>query len=99
MRRTALKFGVIAAALVLLLAASREAIAAPKEPPPPRAVQAGRGDKLTYATDPRGDRVPDFSYCGYLGGDASIPSVPVRVVVSAKPGDQTARIQSAIDHV
>ena len=47
----------------------------------------------------RGDRVPDFSHCGYAGGDRPVPDAPVRVVVAPQPGDSTARIQRAIDYV
>ena len=46
-----------------------------------------------------GNRVPDFSTCGYAGGDRQIPDAPVRVVVSPVAGDETARIQKAIDYV
>jgi hypothetical protein len=74
------------------------ATAAPKAPPP-RAVEVGRDGRLAYHADPRGNRIPDFSYCGYAGGDSAIPNISIRIVVSPKPGDQTARIQSAIDHV
>ncbi len=55
--------------------------------------------KLTYSADTSGDRVPDFSTCGYRGGGQPIPAAPVRVVVVATPGDNTARIQRAIDYV
>jgi len=41
----------------------------------------------------------DFSTCGYAAQARPIPSAPVRVVVSPQPGDNTARIQAAIDHV
>jgi len=75
-------------------------LAAPAQKPEPRAIQQqGREGKLSYFTNERGDRVPDFSYAGYAGGDTTIPNVPIRVVVSPKEGDQTPRIQSAIDHV
>lgn len=47
----------------------------------------------------RGDGMPDFSHCGYAGGDRPVPVAPVRVVVEAKKGDATRRIQAAIDHV
>ena len=55
--------------------------------------------KLIYHADERGNRVPDFSHCGYAGGDRPIPDAPIRVVVSAKNGDCTGRIQRAIDYV
>src|SRR5688500_5058133 len=63
------------------------------------AVAEGKDGKLAYATDAQGNRVIDFSHCGYMGGDAEIPNVPVRVVVPHKDGDATARIQAAIEHV
>jgi hypothetical protein len=54
---------------------------------------------LIYDADPRGNRVPDFSTCGYAGGDKEIPNARVRIVVSPIHGDETRRIQSAIDYV
>src|SRR5688572_23901570 len=72
--------------------------AQPKPPEPPRAVEERNG-KLVYATDDRGNRIPDFSTCGYRGGDVPIPDVPVRIVVPPIDGDDTARVQAALDHV
>ena len=54
---------------------------------------------MVYDADAHGNRVPDFSTCGYAGGDRPIPDAPVRVVVSPVTGDETARIQKAIDYV
>src|SRR5262249_13735068 len=54
---------------------------------------------LVYQKDSRGDRVPDFSACGYMGGGVALPDAPVRVIVDAKESDNTARIQAAIDYV
>src|SRR6266542_1292047 len=62
-------------------------------------ISLGKDGHLAYETDARGTRVPDFSHCGYAGGDRPIPNAPVRVVVEPKPGDSTARIQHAIDYV
>ena len=42
---------------------------------------------------------PIFPPAGYAGGDRQIPDAPVRVVVSPVDGDETARIQKAIDYV
>src|SRR5947209_19245809 len=67
--------------------------------PPRRFVAPGPGGKLVYAADERGDRIPDFSHCGYGGGGVAIPDAPVRVVVPPAEGDATARIQAAIDYV
>ena len=41
--------------------------------------------------------IPDFSACGFRGGDRPIPDVPVRVTVRPGSGDDTARVQAAID--
>ncbi|WP_423128158.1 DUF6298 domain-containing protein [Gaoshiqia sp. Z1-71] len=49
--------------------------------------------------DSLGNRIPDFSYAGYMAGEQAIPQVPVRVVVPVREGDATAAIQSAIDYV
>lgn len=54
---------------------------------------------LKYAADARGNRIPDFSYCGYRAGEQPIPLVPVVVFVPWRAGDATVRIQAAIDHV
>ncbi len=71
--------------------------AAPRIEPP--AVSMGPDGRLVYQLEERGDRVPDFSHCGYAGGDRPIPNALVRIVVPAAPGDSTQRIQRAIDHV
>lgn len=55
--------------------------------------------KLSYQTDKRGDRVPDFSACGYTAGAQPLPDVAPVLVVPTAPGDATRRIQSAIDKV
>ncbi|MBT4822983.1 MAG: hypothetical protein HON70_45175, partial [Lentisphaerae bacterium] len=49
----------------------------------------------------RGDRLPDFSNCGYRGGGVAIPDIPVRLTVAPMPNfvDATARIQAAVDEV
>ncbi len=62
-------------------------------------VSLGKDGRLVYDADEQGNRVPDFSTCGYAGGDLPIPDVPVRVIVAPIQGDETARIQRAIDHV
>ena len=50
-----------------------------KEPSP--IISLGKDGRLAYDADERGNRVPDFSRCGYAGGDRAIPEAPVRVVV------------------
>jgi hypothetical protein len=72
------------------------ASAAPKKLSP--IISTGADGRLVYAADEHGNRVPDFSTCGYAGGDRAIPDAPVRLVVAPIPGDETARIQKAIDY-
>ncbi|WP_265764419.1 DUF6298 domain-containing protein [Fodinibius salsisoli] len=55
--------------------------------------------ELGYARDDQGNRVPDFSYAGYMAGNEPIPDAPVKIVVPLKKGDDTRRIQSALDYV
>lgn len=53
-----------------------------------------------YHPDSLGNRIVDFSYCGYLASRAAIPkAIPVKVRVPLKKGDATRRIQAAIDYV
>ncbi|MCS7089509.1 MAG: DUF6298 domain-containing protein [Verrucomicrobiota bacterium] len=62
-------------------------------------VGLGGGDRLVYSVDEHGNRIPDFSYCGYAAGEEPIPQVPVVLVVSPQQGDNTAYLQAALDHV
>ena len=55
--------------------------------------------KLIYKADSLGNRIPDFSYCGYMASEKPIPTIPVRVIVPVVKGDATLRIQSALDYV
>ncbi|HEX9045936.1 MAG TPA: DUF6298 domain-containing protein, partial [Verrucomicrobiae bacterium] len=82
-------------ALVILVACS--ASGAPKKLSP--VLSVGDAGHLVYDADAQGNRVPDFSTCGYAGGDRQIPDALVRVVVGPVAGDETARIQRAIDYV
>ena len=56
-------------------------------------------EKLVYAPDLLGNRIPDFSYCGYMASEKPIPAVPVKIIVPVTKGDATLRIQSALDYV
>src|SRR6516162_3523833 len=66
-------------------------------------VYPGPDGNLLYAPDAMGNRVEDFSDVGYMGGTVPLPdtpggiTVPVQVTLSPTSGDQTARIQAAID--
>lgn len=58
---------------------------------------------LLYQLDERGQRIADFSQCGYRGGSEPLPDVAALVpqsrwvVVNPGSGDDTALIQAAID--
>ncbi len=60
---------------------------------------------LLYQLDERGQRITDFSQCGYRGGTEPLPNVTALipqsrwVYVSPGTGDDTALIQAAIDSV
>ncbi len=64
-----------------------------------RVVHEGPDGTLRYAPDYRGNRIPDFSHAGYRGGGVPLPEAPVRAVVQPGEGDDTERIQAAIDEV
>lgn len=49
--------------------------------------------------DKRGNKIPDYSYCGYKASDELIPEVAVKAFVPYRSGDATAYIQAAIDYV
>ncbi|MCX7047494.1 MAG: DNRLRE domain-containing protein [Candidatus Sumerlaeota bacterium] len=60
---------------------------------------------LLYQLDERGQRIPDFSQCGYRSGTEPLPNVSALiplsrwVYVSPVSGDDRAAIQTAIDSV
>ena len=62
-------------------------------------VYPGKSGRLIYLPDENGNTIPDFSNCGYMGGGARLPDVPVQAEVRSEPGDARERIQSAIDRV
>lgn len=54
----------------------------------------------TTITDGQGNHLPDFSFAGYRSSDVSLPSsVASLVTLNAASGDQTGRIQAALDQV
>ena len=55
--------------------------------------------KLIYKAYANGDRVPDFSYCGYAQSVVPIPEVAAKVFVPYMEGDATETIQKALDYV
>src|ERR1700755_1408502 len=54
--------------------------------------------KLLYNNDSLGNRIPDFSYCGYKASEEAIPNVPVKIVVQVRE-NAGYHIQAAIDYV
>jgi hypothetical protein len=64
-----------------------------------RWVYPGPDGKLVYKTLPTGDRIMDFSHAGYMGGGVALPTVAVAKTIGPSGGDDTARIQAAIDEV
>jgi hypothetical protein len=59
----------------------------------------GKSQRLLYAATPVGDRIPDFSMVGYEYGRVDIPDVMQIDFVEPGLGDDTERIQDAIDRV
>ena len=59
----------------------------------------GQQKQLEYTKDASGNRIPDFSYCGYRSADVSIPDIPVKIIVPVTTEDATPLIQQALDHV
>jgi hypothetical protein len=55
--------------------------------------------RLTYVSDEEGNRIPDFSHAGYRGGGVPLPDAPVRITLDPGDGDDSQRIQSAINQV
>lgn len=62
-------------------------------------VSRGDAGRLEYQQDKRGNRLPDFSHCGYAGANRGVPKVRSTVVVGPSKQDDTRRIQAAIDYV
>lgn len=61
------------------------------------------GGVLKFPADPMGYRIPDFSYAGYMASNSPLPvsgkHYHVAVRLNSPSGDETARIQKAIDQV
>jgi hypothetical protein len=74
------------------------AVAAPAAPKQPWASLDASG-KLVYRTLPRGDRIVDFSYAGYMGGGVSLPKVPAVRTLTPSGSDDSGAIQQAIDEI
>ncbi len=55
--------------------------------------------QLTYVSDAESNRIVDFSYAGYHYGEAELPQIAEVTRLGPETGDQTARIQAALDAV
>jgi hypothetical protein len=63
-------------------------------------VHFGTDRKLVYATTRKGDRIPDFSSAGCLGGGVALPHATTRMKIPPKGAvDDTPAIQAALDRV
>lgn len=62
-------------------------------------VYPGADGKLVYAPyTPQGDTLLDFSHCGFRGGEQTLPVAVEKIRLTPAPaGDDTARIQAALD--
>ena len=58
----------------------------------------GPDHRLHYLTDNRGNSIMDFSSAGYRGGGVKLPSAAAAQRLTPAAGDNTARIQAALDH-
>jgi hypothetical protein len=55
--------------------------------------------RLVYGADSLGNRIPDFSYAGFRNGGVPLPTAAVVQTIGPAAGDNTLRIQMAIDEV
>ncbi|HLH19038.1 MAG TPA: hypothetical protein VKX45_17590 [Bryobacteraceae bacterium] len=58
---------------------------------------SGPDHRLHYRPDSHGNTIMDFSAAGYRGGGAKLPSAAASQRLTPAPGDNTARIQAALD--
>ncbi len=62
-------------------------------------VYPGKNGKLIYVPDEKGNAIPDFSNCGYMGGGVKLPETAEKISVAPNQGDAAQIIQAAIDKV
>lgn len=55
--------------------------------------------KLTFTADSQGNKIPDFSFAGYMASEKAIPNVENKIFVPKQEQDATQKIQTAIDYV
>ena len=64
-----------------------------------KAVYLDSSGKLVYEKDKDGNRIPDFSNVGYHSGEKALPQVRVMETLKPSKGDDTQRIQDALDRL
>lgn len=90
-------FFICTIALLCVLTGGMQALHAQKAvKPAPLYLNAQK--QLAYTPDSLGNRIPDFSYCGFKASEQPIPDVTIKVVVPVAAGDATPRIQAALDY-
>jgi hypothetical protein len=85
--------------IALISGAFTSAIAQNKKVEPPKPIFKDKEGKLQYTPDSLGNRIPDFSHSGYMGGNQAIPNGMIKAVVNVMDGDATLKIQSALNYV
>ena len=58
-----------------------------------------KNNKITYMNDAKGNRILDFSYCGYKSSEQDIPDVKNAIFVPHQEEDASEIIQRAINYV
>lgn len=91
---------VFAILFILISLCSIEIVnAGTKKKPTIPPVRIGDTGKLVYTVDSLGNRIPDYSYCGYQLSEKEIPFVKTAVVIPYTNGDITSDLQKAIDYI
>lgn len=62
-------------------------------------VNVGAGGHLSYTSDIKGNKIPDYSGVGYMNSELPVPTVAVVKIVYPEAGDNLVNIQNAIDEV
>lgn len=83
----------------VVLLAGAHVLASPAPRPAGARVFLDGEPRLVHVPDVASNRIPDFSSAGYMGGGVPIPDVPVRLTLNPAAGDNTTRIQQAINQV
>ena len=85
--------------IACLLFFHQQAFSQKKKITPFKPLTLEKNGKVNYIPDLQGNKIPDFSYAGYQSGNQEIPSVEIKITVTAQDGDATQRIQNAINYI